>query len=185
MDRSFSAQFPRVVHVTLLATMAVGISSLPALMLEHHANTARAATETVPAPVVGFTERWPSARTDVSCKQGTWPYFDNECLWATAQKRRHARVSPKQRHSKMVILPHPTKADPAEETETTTSAAVSLPVAAPRQTAAAPQKPQKVAQTSKGKQSPGRGPIQLSASVTSYAAVPAPWFPPSAPRWPR
>jgi hypothetical protein len=51
-----------------------------------------------------------SAPADKSCRRGTWPYFDRECLWAKAQKRRHARVFSKPRRRYVVIWPHASRA---------------------------------------------------------------------------
>jgi hypothetical protein len=145
-------RFPRVVRFALLSVafiVAVAASGALALMLENHADAARAATapgaavaepgqmalpvksfRTPGAVAAGFTERWKAA----SCERSTWPHLDSRCLWARGQKHRHARAVPKQRRPMIAAPAQPLPAERATDQATVTTSAA--PAASSSKTAA-------------------------------------------------
>ncbi len=62
------------------------------------------------------------SQAGANCKQGTWPYFDRNCLWAAPKKRNRARS--------LVARPTPAIAATAASAAATTSA-VMVPAASP------------------------------------------------------
>jgi len=89
---------------------------------------APSAIEDTQAPATkadGFAERWASTRAGKTCKEGTWPYFDSECLWTASQKKRHARVPLKQRHVR--VAPDSEQAAPTTGAEPSASTAAPSP----------------------------------------------------------
>jgi hypothetical protein len=167
------ARFPLVVRSALLSVafiLAVAASGALALMLENHADAARAATvpgmpaadagqmqlpatsfRTPAAVAAGFAERWKAA----SCDRSTWPHLDSKCLWARGQKHRHARVLPKQRRPMVAAPAQPTPTEPtAAQTKVTTSTATGASPSKTSAKQASTEKTEKTSLTGKGKQIP-------------------------------
>jgi hypothetical protein len=61
-----------------------------------------------------------SNQASTNCKQGTWPYFDKNCLWAASKKQNRARP----------IVARPTPAIAAATASAAATSAASLPVPA-------------------------------------------------------
>lgn len=172
------ARFPRVVRFALLSVafiVAVAASGALALMLENHADAARAATPSGmaaadPGPITppaksltrtpaaaGFADRWKAS----ACEQGTWPHLDSRCLWARGQKHRHARVVSKQRRPQLAVPQQPAGERAAAPSKVTSSAGTSPSKTSPKHMPAG--KTEKISQTGKEKRS--SPPLRLGSTT--------------------
>jgi hypothetical protein len=108
-----------------------------------------------------------STQASINCKQGTWPYFDRDCLWAASKKQNRAR--------QVAARPTPAIAAATASAAATTSAA-SVPVAAlpSKQIVSAPSNSPAATRKTPASQTAAAQNIEPVNAYSSYAAVPRP-----------
>ena len=108
-----------------------------------------------------------SNQASTNCKQGTWPYFDRNCLWAASKKQNRARP--------VVAWPTPAIAAATASAAATTSAA-SLPVPAlpSKEIASVPSNSRAATRKTSASQTAAAQDIEPASAYNSYAAVPRP-----------